>query len=179
LAAESTHFAIVGWLLPAQRADVAKSARLSNLRSCAFRSHFAISISMISKQFIRYVAVGTLTNVSGYLLYLYVTSLGISPILTISIFYPVYIGVAFYLHKTLSFGHKGQLTASAIKYLVAYVGCYLLNVGMLAFFSDYLGFPHWLVQAGAVVSIALLLFVIQRYWIFRPRVTVPTIEHTL
>jgi putative flippase GtrA len=136
-------------------------------------------MSKISRQFIRYVAVGAATNVSGYLLYLFVTSLGVSPILTISIFYPVYISLAFYLHKTLSFGHKGQITASASKYLVAYVGCYLLNVAMLAYFSDYLGIPHWAVQAGAVVSIALLLFVVQKYWVFRPQVTATKVERAL
>ena len=136
-------------------------------------------MSIITKQFIRYVLVGAFTNVSGYLLYLFVTSLGVSPILTISIFYPIYICLAFYLHKTFSFGHKGQVTASAFKYLVAYVGCYLLNVGMLAYFSGYLGIPHWIVQAGAVVSIALLLFIVQRYWIFRSQATAPTVERAL
>lgn len=134
---------------------------------------------MISRQFVRYVIVGTLTNVSGYLLYLFVTALGVSPILTISIFYPIYIGLAFYLHKTVSFGHKGQLTSSAVKYLVAYIGCYFLNVAMLAFFSDYLGVPHWLVQGCAVVFFALLLFVIQRYWIFASPVAVPSAERAL
>ena len=134
---------------------------------------------MISRQFIRYVAVGGATNVSGYLLYLLVTSLGVSPILTISIFYPVYVAIAFYLHKRVSFGHKGQVTASAFKYLVAYIGCYLLNVAMLAFFSDYLGIAHWLVQAGAIVSIALLLFVVQKYWVFRSQATTPAVERVL
>ncbi len=136
-------------------------------------------MSLITKQFIRYVVVGAVTNVSGYLLYLFVTSLGVSPILTISIFYPIYIGLAFYLHKSLSFRHKGQVAASALRYLAAYMGCYVLNVAMLAYFSNYLGFPHWAVQAGAVVSIALLLFVVQRYWVFRPAAPAATSERAL
>lgn len=134
---------------------------------------------MISRQFIRYVAVGGITNVSGYLLYLLVTSFGVSPILTISIFYPLYVGIAFYLHKKVSFGHQGQVAASALRYLATYVGCYFLNVAMLAFFSGYLGIAHWLVQAGAVVSIALLLFVVQKYWVFRSQAAAGVVERVL
>ncbi len=133
----------------------------------------------IKKQFIRYVIVGSITNVAGFLAYILVTSLGVSPILTISIFYLIYICLTFYFNKTSSFGHHGQRAVSAMRYLIVYCVCYILNVILLAYFNSYLGFSHLIVQAGATVSIVPLLFVALRYWVFRAQETSPVIERTL
>ncbi len=133
----------------------------------------------LKKQFIRYVIVGSFTNVAGFLLYTLVTSLGVSPILTISIFYLIYICLTFYFNKAWSFGHHGHLAVSAKKYLIVYCGSYILNVILLAYFNSYLGFSHLVVQAVALVPIALLLFVAQRYWVFRTQVISPVIERVL
>ncbi len=122
-----------------------------------------------SKEFIRYAVVGAATNILGFLLYVLFTTLGVSPVLTISIFYPVHVGTAFYLNKKWSFNHKGRISTSSVRYLTAYAGCYVLNVGMLKFFNDYLGYSHLVVQAIAVVLIALLLFLAQKHWVFRVR----------
>ncbi len=133
----------------------------------------------IKKQFIRYIIVGSITNVAGFLAFILVTSLGVSPIFTISIFYLIYICLTFYFNKTWSFGHHGQRAVSAMKYLIVYCSCYILNVILLAYFNSYLGFSHLIVQAVAIVPIALLLFVAQRYWVFRTQETSPVIERTL
>jgi len=119
------------------------------------------------KEFIRYAVVGATANIFGFLLYALFTELGVSPVLTISIFYPVHIGIAFYLNKRWSFNFKGRLSASAVRYLAAYAGCYGLNVAMLKFFNGYLGYSHLIVQAIAIVVIALLLFLAQKFWVFR------------
>ena len=119
------------------------------------------------KEFIRYAVVGAAANIFGFLLYALFTELGVSPVWTISIFYPVHIGIAFYLNKRWSFNFKGRLSASAVRYLAAYVGCYGLNVAMLKFFNGYLGYSHLIVQAIAIVVIAALLFLAQKMWVFR------------
>lgn len=119
------------------------------------------------KELIRYGAVGAGTNVFGFLLYVLFTTLGASPVLTISIFYPIRIGLAFCLSKKWSFSHKGRISTSAIRYLIAYVGCYVLNVAVLKFFSGYLGFSHLVVQALAILIFAMLLFLVQKCWVFR------------
>jgi len=121
------------------------------------------------KELIRYAIVGVATNVFGFLLYVLFTELGISPVMTISIFYPIHIGTAFYLNKKWSFRHEGRISTSAVRFLMAYAGCYVLNVAMLKFFNDYLGYSHLIVQAAAVVIIALLLFLAQKLWVFRVR----------
>ncbi len=108
-------------------------------------------------------------NGCGFLIYALITTLGVSPVLTISIFYPIYIGLAFYLNKKWSFNHKGRLSTSAVRYLIAYIGCYLSNAAALKFFSGYLGYSHLIVQAITIMIMAFLLFLIQKYWVFRVR----------
>lgn len=120
-----------------------------------------------SKEFVRYIVVGLTMNIFGFLLFVLITTLGVSPVLTISILYPLYIGLAFCLNKYWSFNHKGNTSTSAIRYLIAYAGCYALNVVMLKFFSGYLGYSHLVVQVIAVMIIALLLFLTQKLWVFR------------
>jgi putative flippase GtrA len=120
-----------------------------------------------SKEFLRYVAVGVTVNGCGYLLYVLITSLGVSPVLTISIFYPISISLAFYFNKKWSFSHQGRIPVSAIKYLIAYFICYILNVAVLKFFSGYLGYSHLMVQAIAIIVMAFLMFLAQKYWVFK------------
>ncbi len=121
----------------------------------------------MSKELIRYAAVGVATNGFGFLLYILFTAHGVSPILTISIFYPIYLVLAFYLNKKWSFSHKGHMSTSAFRYVIAYVGCYVLNVAVLRVFNGYLGYSHLIVQAVAIVVFALLLFGAQKYWVFK------------
>ena len=119
------------------------------------------------KELIRFGAVGVATNVSGFLFYVLFTALGISPILYISISYLIHIGLAFFLNKKWSFTYEGRISTSAVRYLISYIGCYVLNVAVLKYFYGYWGFSHVLVQAVAIVIITPLLFVAQKLWVFR------------
>lgn len=131
------------------------------------------------EELVRYSAVGVATNVFGFLLYVLFTTLGVSPILMISISYPIHIGLAFYLNKKWSFTYEGRISASAVRYLISYIGCYILNVAALKYFYGYWGFSHVLVQAVAVVVIAPLLFVTQKFWVFRENaVSIPGAQAT-
>jgi putative flippase GtrA len=115
--------------------------------------------------------VGAATNALGFAIYVLFTRLGVSPVLTISVFYPVHISSAFYFNKKWSFNHHGRLSTSAVRFLIAYVGCYLLNVIVLKFFNGYCGYSHLIVQAIAILVIAVLLFLTQKYWVFSVQVS--------
>ncbi len=119
-----------------------------------------------SKEFIRYAVVGAVANVSGFLFYVLLTALGLSPILAVSMLYPTHIGLSFYLNKKWSFSHEGRISASSVRYLLSYLGCYILNVLTLEYFHGYFGFSHVIVQAVAVLVIVPLLFVTQKLWVF-------------
>jgi putative flippase GtrA len=93
------------------------------------------------RQLFRYGVVGVGANAGAFLIYFIATALGSSPVVTITVLYPIQICVAFLLNKRWSFGHEGRLMTSVVKYLFAYAVCYLLNVAVLEAFVGYLGFP--------------------------------------
>jgi putative flippase GtrA len=57
--------------------------------------------------------------------------------------------------------------ASLVKYLLAYAGCYLLNISALTLLVDRLGLPHQAVQGGMIAVIAAAMFLLQKFWVFR------------
>jgi putative flippase GtrA len=122
---------------------------------------------ILTKQFASYAIIGLTTNGLSFLGFAVLTWLGLSPVYAISIIYPVQISFAFILNKSWTFSHEGSVSTSAVRYLIAYVGCYGLNVAVLKYFNGYWGYSHLLVQAVAVVVIVPLLFVTQKLWVFR------------
>jgi putative flippase GtrA len=119
------------------------------------------------RQFFRYLVVGAAANGAGYLVFFVLTAVGLDSVAAISILYPTQIALAFVLNRRWAFGHEGKVPVAMIKYVVAYAACYLLNVAALKLFADHMGLSHLAVQACAVVVLACLLFLVQRYWVFR------------
>ena len=120
-----------------------------------------------SKELARYCVVGAITNILGYLMFVIFTSLGLSPVLTISILYPIQLILVFFLNKKWSFKHQGQLSIPAIRFFFSYIACYFFNVATLEFFNRFLGYSHLVVQAIGLPIFALFLFIAQKYWVFK------------
>lgn len=121
---------------------------------------------MLRKQLVRYGAVGVLNNLWGYLLYLLVTWLWLNPKTAVSILYPVGALTAYYAHAKYSFSYHGGRTRALFRFVVAHVVGYLVNISMLFILVDTFGFPHQLVQALAIFTVAGVLFILLRYYVF-------------
>lgn len=115
---------------------------------------------------LRYCTVGLLLNVLGYGLYIFVTWLGLEPKVAVSIFYPLGVVYGYFAHKSLSFRHKGDHAFSGARFLLAQMGGYLLNLALLAALVDHFGIPHQIVQACAIVLVAIFLFLSFHYFVF-------------
>jgi putative flippase GtrA len=122
---------------------------------------------LITKQFVRYAAVGVVHNLSGYLLYLLATYLGAEPKLTMSVLFFLGVALSFLLNRSWTFQHSGYAARSLWRFVVVYLGGYALNLLALMWFHDRLGYAHQWVQGCAIVVIALLMFLLNRYFVFR------------
>jgi putative flippase GtrA len=120
-------------------------------------------------QFVRYAAVGLAQNAAGYALYLAATSLGAGHKATMSVLYVTFVAVGYFSHRRWAFRHRGAMPGSLARYLVAHALGYGLNLLLLAWFVDRLGFPHQIVQAAAIVAVAGFLFAAFRFFAFAPR----------
>lgn len=120
----------------------------------------------IRTEVIRYTVVGLASNLVLYLLYLTITALGVGHKSAMTGLYLLGILQTFIFNKRWTFAHSGKTKRSLFRYLAAYGLGYILNLVMLHVFVDQLGFAHQIVQGVAVVMVAMVLFLLQRYWVF-------------
>lgn len=119
-------------------------------------------------QLVRYGVVGLVSNGIGYLLYLGITATGVGPKLAMTILYVIGVMQSFLFNKGWSFRYSGKIGPSFLRYCTAYAIGYFVNLVILLVAVDYIGWPHQIVQGVAVLLLALLLFALQKYWVFRP-----------
>lgn len=120
----------------------------------------------VSSQVFKYAVVGLLNNLRGYLIYLLITALWLDPKVAVAIMYPVGAALGYFAHARYSFSYEGNTSHGVVRYFLAHLLGYSTNLGMIKFFSDYLGYPHQLVQVAAIVAVAGLLFILFRYFVF-------------
>jgi putative flippase GtrA len=119
----------------------------------------------------RFVIVGLASNLVLYVLYLLITTLGLGYKIAMTLVYVVSALQTFALNAHWTFGRRGTRT-SLVKYGLAYVTCYLINMSALILFVDHIGLPHQVVQGAMILVIAVVMFLLQKFWVFTsPRTT--------
>lgn len=119
-------------------------------------------------QGLRFAIVGLTSNLVLYLFYLTLTGLGLGHKTTMTLLYTIGILQTFFFNKRWTFEHDGATRKAFIRYLAAYAFGYLLNLLVLLILVDQQGLPHQWVQGIMIITLAGMLFLLQRYWIFRP-----------
>ena len=118
------------------------------------------------QQLLRYGLVGVAVNLTGYLVYLLITYLGLTPKITMTFLYFVGATAGFWGNRKLAFKHQGSLFGSGMRYIVAHGLGYLINLALLMMFVDRLGYAHQWVQAFAIFVVAAYLFVAFKFFVF-------------
>lgn len=120
------------------------------------------------RQMYSYALIGVLTNLTGYALYLILTYLWGAPKLTMTLLYSIGALIGFFANRRFTFRHDGHIGVAGARYLLVQLSGYLLNLCLLLLFVDWLDFPHQIVQAIAIVMVAIFLFVLLRIFVFTP-----------
>jgi putative flippase GtrA len=118
------------------------------------------------QQLLRYSLVGIAINLAGYLVYLLITFFGLPPKITMTFLYFIGATAGFWGNRQLTFMHHGSLLGSGVRYIVAHIFGYLINLTILVMFVDRLGFAHQWVQAVAIFVVAAYLFVAFKFFVF-------------
>jgi len=120
-------------------------------------------------QFIRYSFTGLALNFFGYLLYIAVTWMGMESKLAVTVFFPMAVLYSFFAHKQISFQYPcgTRNYRLVVRYITVYAIGYIINLALLTFFHDRLGYPHQWVQAAAIFIVAGFLFVAMKLFVFR------------
>jgi putative flippase GtrA len=120
----------------------------------------------VSEQFARWVAVGITTNVVFYGIYLLLTYNTLGHKASMVVTYVSSVLVSFTLNRNWSFRHFGRISSSFIRYSLTYAICFAINFFILYIAVDLQGYRHEIVQGGLVLIIAVLIFILQKYWVF-------------
>lgn len=117
-------------------------------------------------QFLRYTVVGITSNLVLYVIYLLATSFGVGHKTAMTLLYGVGILQTFLLNRRWTFNHQGYVPSALTRYIAIYALGYLVNFAGLYLFVDELGFPHQVIQGLLILIVAVLLFMLQRIWVF-------------
>jgi putative flippase GtrA len=117
-------------------------------------------------QLVRFAVVGVASNALGFCWYLLLTWLSVGPKTAMSLLFLIGTLQTFFFNKRWSFRYDGPNRLILLRYLSAYGLGYLVNLAMLMFLVDYVRYPHVPVQAAMIVVVAILMFVLQKFWVF-------------
>lgn len=129
-------------------------------------SFVAASVGRSGREFFRYGLVGIASNLSGYALFVLITYWGTGPKIAMTLLYVVGAMFGFLGNRQWAFCHEGALLGCGARYVMAHVLGYLIKFFMLFIFVDRLGYSHQWVQAGAIIVVAGILFVVFKYFVF-------------
>jgi len=131
-------------------------------------------------QFVRYSLVGLTSNLLLYLAFLGLTAAGMEHKIAMTLLYAVGVAQTFIFNKRWSFRHGGMHGPAFMRYCISYGLGYAVNLLALLVLVDRMGYPHEIVQGVMVLSLAVMLFLLQKFWVFRqaalpstPTVTTP------
>lgn len=122
---------------------------------------------MIRRQFFRYAIVGLASNLALYLAYLSLTYLGMGHKTAMTLLYALGTGLSFVFNRNWTFVHKGNITRAFFGYVTIYALGYITNFVALYVMVDTLEFDHQWVQGGMILVVAMLLFTLQKFVVFR------------
>lgn len=118
-------------------------------------------------QFFRYALVGLLSNLMLYLCYILLTSLKVDYRMSMTAIYVIGTLSTYFFNKKWTFQHSGKVKKTLIKYSVTYVIGYVFNFTLLWFSVEKLGVIHEISQAILIFLTALLIFILQKKWVFK------------
>jgi putative flippase GtrA len=77
--------------------------------------------------------------------------------------------IGFLLNRRFTFGFEGERAEAFLRYVGAYVLGYVVNLAALWLLADRCRIPHEIVQGWMILGVAVLMFLLQKYWVFRIR----------
>jgi putative flippase GtrA len=116
--------------------------------------------------FLRYLLTGSGMSAAIYLGYLGATSLHFSPVLAISLIYPLAVGSSYFLNRRFTFRSARRHRESTWRFILAHTAGYLLNVGLLWVFTQFTLIDHKVAEALVLVTVGMFLFVVLRVFVF-------------
>ena len=121
---------------------------------------------MIRRQLIYFIAIGVSLNAALYAVYLLLTHTVMGSRAAMTVTYGAGVLIGFALNRRFTFRFIGGGGSALLRYVGAYAIGYAINFVALWVLVDGYGLAHEIVQGFMVPTLAAILFLLQRYWVF-------------
>ncbi len=121
---------------------------------------------MIRQQFVRYAVIGLALNATLYGAYLLLTQTLMGSRAAMTLTYCAGVLLGFMLNRSITFRYHGRDAGALLRYVASYVIGYAINFAALWIFVSRLGIAHQIVQGIVILTLPVVLFALQRYWVF-------------
>lgn len=115
----------------------------------------------------RFIVVGVANNLVGYGAFVLLSLLGVAAIPAMTVSYGIGMVISYVGNRKWTFGHRGSLAPTLLRFAVANLVGYGVNFGILWLFVRRLGLPQIPVQFLATGCVAVCTFLMMRLWVFR------------
>ena len=113
----------------------------------------------------KFTMVGVLSNGVPYFLYLALTWRAVPVLVAMSFAFALGVFISWTLNGWLTF--RARLSrSSGMRMVLVYLGAYAANLLLLSVAVHIFSLPHQWAQAFIIVLLALVLFVVQKRWVF-------------
>ncbi len=125
------------------------------------------------RKLVRYGVVGVTTNGIAYGMYLFLTYIGFTPKTALTLLYGIAATTSYLGNRRLTFAYTGSWLWSTLRYIIMHIGGYLLNLGLLYVCVDIYAIPHQYVQFAAIFVVAIYLYIVSDWFVFRAQTPHP------
>ena len=112
---------------------------------------------------------GLVSNAVLFILYLLMTNAGVGPKISATVAYVLGVLQTFVFNRSWSFRSVATPGPAFVRYVLLYSGGYVANMLILAVFVDRAGYRHQWVQGVTILALAVISFVLQKFWVFREK----------
>jgi putative flippase GtrA len=131
------------------------------------------------RQLLRYAVTGLAANALLYAAYWLLTSHGVGHKVAMTTTYCTSVLCTFIFNRRWTFQHGGAVPSALLRYVATYIIGYMVNLAALTVLVDVGGLPHRWVMAMLIALSAVLIFLAQKYWVFRTESASHGLPHSI
>lgn len=125
-------------------------------------------------QLAKYIVVGVANTLLGYaIIFACMYLLGLSAEISNVIGYALGLVISYVMHRNFTFNSTQRRTTEVVRFVVVFAVAYLLNLGTLMLLIHHLQVHEAVAQVVAGVVYVGASFVMQKFYVFRQRATLP------
>ncbi len=118
--------------------------------------------------FLKFSVVGVINTLTGLLvIYAGKWFFGLDDVWANAVGYAIGLTVSFFLNKSWTFRHEGELVRSAVRFFISFAIAYPINLGAVLIPINEFGVNSYIAQALGMPPYTIAFFLLSRYFAFR------------